>query len=235
MQSQITVPVTYYLQEGKANLRQTIEIAVTAARAHRINKLVIFTSQGDGVRIALDILAQPTSEAETSKIGLVGVTFPQGTQFVDEKNEPFAVEISPENQQLFAKAAIPLIRAHLPFSPIPPYFKDRGVLANDLSLIENALNIFGGSMSLCVQAVLMACDAGALEIGEHVIACTADTAVLARATCTTRLLRDFIIREILCKPAVFDIGKKEKHTAGLPGEEPQQLTSEIKVLGEGPK
>ena len=85
-------------------------------------------------------------------------------------------------------------------------------------------------MGLCVQAVLMACDAGAIPIGEHVIACTSDTAILARATCTTKLLRDFIVREILCKPAVFDIGKKEKSQA-LPAEhQPKELAGEVKAL-----
>jgi hypothetical protein len=45
-------------------------------------------------------------------------------------------------------------------------------LAQDLSIVGNALNIFCGSISLCVQAVLMACDAGEVEIGEHVVVMT---------------------------------------------------------------
>jgi|SRR5579864_2999242 len=223
MQKQFTSSVIYYLQEGKENLRQTIEIAIDAARAHRIETLVIFTSQGDGVRLAHDLIK------DGGGIDLVAVTFPQGMTFLDDKGEPFTSEISPEHRQMFADENIPLVRAHLPFAPIPPYFKDRGVLANDLSLVENALSIFGGSMGLCVQSVLMACDAGAIPIGEHVIACTSDTAILARATCTTRLLRDFIVREILCKPAIFDIGKKERSQA-LSAEHPQEIAGEVKAL-----
>jgi hypothetical protein len=208
MQNQFTAPITYYLQEGKVNLRQTIKIALEAAKAHRVHIVVVFTSQGDGVRLAFDEIHAPGSTME--HVRLVAVTFPQGMHFVDDQKAPMHVDISSENKELFQKENIPVVRAHMPFAPIPPFFKDRGVLANDLSLVENALNIFGGSMSLCVQAVLMACDAGHVSIGDHVVACTSDTAILAKATCTTRLLTEFVVREILCKPALFDIGKKEK-------------------------
>jgi hypothetical protein len=109
---------------------------------------------------------------------------------------------------------IPLVRAHLPFDPIAPPFADRGVLAQDLSLVESALNIFGGSMSLCVQAVVLACDAGAISSGEHVIAMTSDTAILVQASSTARMLRELVIREILCKPAILSIGRKESQIEG---------------------
>lgn len=233
MQDQFTAPITYYLQEGKANLRQTIKIALEAAKAHSINTVVIFTSKGEGVRVAHDAIH--TSGSQLTNIDLIAVTFPQGFHFVDEKQQPMDVDISPENKDLFRRENIPLVRAHMPFHPIPPFFKNRGVLANDLSLVENALNVFGGSMSLCVQAVLMACDAGVVPIGEHVIACTSDTAILAKATCTTRLLTEFIVREILCKPAVFDIGMKENKETALPDQnQPPMLEGEgeIKALPE---
>jgi hypothetical protein len=157
--------------------------------------------------------------------------------FVDDQKQPMKVDISPDNKALLQQEGIPIVRAHMPFAPIPPSFKDRGVLANDLSLVENALNIFGGSMSLCVQAVLMACDAGHVPIGEHVVACTSDTAILAKATCTTRLLTEFAVREILCKPAIFDIGKKEKKEPMLKQApsleiEGQAAQSEAKALPE---
>jgi len=109
---------------------------------------------------------------------------------------------------------VPIIRAHLPFDPIAPPFGDRGVLAQDLSLVESALNIFGGGMSLCVQAVVLACDAGAVGLGEHVIAMTSDTAILVQAAATTRMLRELVVREILCKPAILSIGRKESQIEG---------------------
>jgi hypothetical protein len=109
------------------------------------------------------------------------------------------------------------------------------VLAQDLSLIESALNIFGGSMSLCVQAVVLACDAGTVNLGEHVIAMTSDTAILVQASTTRRMLRELIIREILCKPAILSIGRNERqiehkatsHTIDRTEQEPKR------TLGDG--
>jgi hypothetical protein len=65
-------------------------------------------------------------------------------------------------------------------------------------------------MSLCVQAALMACDAGEVEVGEHVIVLTSDTSILVRASGTRDLLTDFIVREILCKPVLLTIIKREE-------------------------
>ena len=64
-------------------------------------------------------------------------------------------------------------------------------------------------MSLCVQAVVMACDAGEVARSEHVIALTSDTAILAQAAPTRYMLTEFAVREILCKPAIYTIGRKE--------------------------
>ena len=105
---------------------------------------------------------------------------------------------------------IPVVRAHLPFDPIRSHHKDDGILEQDFSLIGNALRIFCGSMSLCVQAVLMASDAGYVDFGEHVLAMTSDTSILARAATTSRFLTDLIVREIICKPVLLTIGKSEK-------------------------
>ncbi|HEY6770409.1 MAG TPA: hypothetical protein VI386_37170, partial [Candidatus Sulfotelmatobacter sp.] len=46
---------------------------------------------------------------------------------------------------------IPLVRAHLPFDAISTQYQHHGVLAENLGIVGNALNIFCGSMSLCVQ------------------------------------------------------------------------------------
>ncbi len=69
-------------------------------------------------------------------------------------------------------------------------------------------------MSLCVQAVLMASDAGFVELGEHVIAMTSDTSILVRSAGTERFLTDLIVREIICKPVLLTIGKSEKPSLG---------------------
>ena len=205
MADQFVTPITYFLQEGRANLPDCLKIAFQAAKQQSVSKIVIFTARGEGVQLALEDFC---SLEEYQNIQLVAVTFPQGKEFTSE-GKPLEVRIPEETDHLLRDNHIPIVRAHLPFDPIAPPFKDRGVLAQDLSLVESALNIFGGSMSLCVQATVLACDAGAVALGEHVIAITSDTAILVQATTTRRMLRELVIREILCKPAILTIGRNE--------------------------
>lgn len=181
---------------------------------HNVNRIVIFTATGEGVCAALDeFLPRP----EYKEIELIAVTFPLGKVFTDKAGKETRVEIASRDDKRFRDAGIPIVRANLPFDPIPSPHQDRGPLAQSLSLVGDALNMFGGSMSLCVQAVILACDAGHVELGEHVISLTSDTAILVQATSTRRMLQELIIREILCKPVIMSISKKETSEEVLPG------------------
>jgi hypothetical protein len=209
---------TYFWQEGKDNLRDCLRIAFEAAKQHGIEKIVIFTGEGEGVKIAYD---EFSTQSEYNDIQIVAVTFPHG----------YKREISPEDRDWMMIRKIPVVQAHLPFDPIKAQFQGHGILGQDFSLLGNALNIFGGSISLCVQAVLMACDAGTVSKGEHVIALTSDTSILVRSAPTSQLLTDFIVREIFCKSAVLDISKREQleepakqqQTPELPEDGPSKL------------
>jgi hypothetical protein len=206
MRESFSSSVTYFSAEGRENLDECLELSFAAAIRLGLDKVVIFTHVGDGVRRAFDAYV---SQAEYAHIHLVGVTFPQGKQFTRE-GQVISHDLPLSDRLWFADKHIPLVRAHLPFDPIAPQHRHHGVLAQDLSLIGNALSIFCGSMSLCVQAVLMACDAGEVGLGEHVIVLTSDTALVVRAAPTARLLTDLIVREVLCKPIFLTIGKAEE-------------------------
>ena len=224
MQKHFTTPITYFLEEGRVNLRDCLNVAFNAAEKQRIQKIIIFTSQGEGIRIALE---EYCARPEFQHIQLVAVTFPAGKEFTDAEGKPMKVEISSEDRGLFKQQGIPIVQAHFPFDPIESSFRKRGNLGQDLSLVGDALNMFCGSMSLCVQAIVTACDAGAAELGEDVIVLTADTAVLARATTTRRMLRELVIREILCKPAILSISRGESAQAVFEvatEDEPKALT-----------
>jgi len=206
MQKQFTAPTVYFLQEGRENLRDCLAVAFRAAKQQNISKVVIFTARGEGVKIALDSFC---TQPEFAHFQLVAVRFPAGMTFTDKNGNVEDVEIPPSDIQLFKERNVPIVRAHLPFDPIAAFYKQRGVLGQDLSLVGEALNMFCGSMSLCVQAITLACDAGFVEMGEHAIALTSDTAILAQASSTARMLGDLRVREILCKPAVFTVTRKE--------------------------
>jgi hypothetical protein len=217
MNKQFRTGITYFLQEGRENLTECLEVAFKAAVNHKIKKIIIFTAEGLGVQVALDEFC---SKSEFSHIKLVAVTFPVGQPFTDVDGNPLTVEIGQESKTRFRNAGVPIVRAHMPFDPISPPHLHRGVLGQDLSLVASALNVFGGSMSLCVQAVVIACDAGAVARAEHVIALTSDTAILAQATPTTHILTELAIREVLCKPVIYSIGR---------GEKADQMMSEVKA------
>jgi hypothetical protein len=227
---QFTAPITYFLQEGRDNLLECLRVAFRAAANHNIEKMIIFTAHGLGVTMALD---EFTSTPEFTNVKLIAVTFPVGQPFSDAEGKPVDCVIGHELRRRFHEHSIPLLRAHMPFDPIATRSGDRGVLAHDLSLVESALDIFGGSMSLCVQAVMIACDAGEVEWGEHVIALTSDTAILAQAAPTRRMLTDLAVREVLCKPAVYNIGRGEKAENMLTeskGKKPRAKTLEGGVI-----
>jgi hypothetical protein len=203
----IKADVEYFFNEGISNLEDCLRVAFEAALGHGVDKIVIFTGLGKGPRLAVENFL---SRDIYRHIRVVAVTFPQGKEFLDEDRNTFTQEISSTEVDFMRLNGVALVRAHLPFDPISAHFRNHGILGQDLTLIGNALSIFCGSMSLCVQATLMACDAGEVILGEHVIALTSDTAILVRAASTARLLTDFIVREILCKPLFLNIGKAER-------------------------
>jgi hypothetical protein len=206
MNRSFIAPTTYFLQEGRENLDECLKIAFQAAAQQGIGKVVIFTAFGEGIKRAQENFC---SLDEYAHIRLVGVTFPAGKMFTDDHKRPYESKISQEVETLLERCKIPLVRAHLPFDPIEPSATLRMKIGDDLNLLGEAFNMFCGSMSLCVQAVALACDAGYVGNGEHVIALTSDTAILAKAAVTRSMLSQLIIREILCKPAILTIGRHE--------------------------
>ena len=226
----VTESITYFTQEGQENLSDCLRLSFSAAKQYGLGKVIIFTGVGNGIQSAIEDFAD---QPDYSQIQIVGVTFPLG--FERHQDGKLAPHVFPhERKEEFSKRGIPLVRAHLPFNPISMQYKNTGVLAQDLGIVGNALNIFCGSMSLCVQAVMIACDAGEVEVGEHVVVMTSDTSLLVRAAPTARLLTDLIVRQIICKPAFLTIAKTEKprlsHVTELEASEIEGAASDVKRL-----
>jgi hypothetical protein len=206
MAKSFIAPTTYFLQEGRENLKDCLKIAFQAAIQHQVSKIIIFTAYGEGVKLALDEFC---IEPEYADIKLVAVTFPAGKTFTNQKDEVVEHNISDEMLTLFESRGVPLVRANLPFDAVEPSAAWRTVVGREFNLLGETLNMFCGSMSLCVQAITLACDAGHIDSGEHVVALTSDTAILAMAAVTRKMLSEMVIREVLCKPAILTIGRKE--------------------------
>ena len=80
-------------------------------------------------------------------------------------------------------------------------------------LIANVLRLFSQGMKVCFEITVMAADAGAIPIGENVIAVAgqgrwADTAIVLKSANTTSFF-DLDVGEILAKPITKRVPRKE--------------------------
>jgi len=218
MTKSFIAPTTYFLQEGRENLVDCLKVAFQASAQQGIHKIIIFTAYGEGVKLAIEDFC---SRPEYANIRLVAVTFPAGKKFTDAARNPIDVRISEDVMSLMRSHGVPLVRAHLPFDSVEPGAALQTKVGRGFNLLGETLNMFCGSMSLCVQAVALACDAGHIDIGEHVVSLTSDTAILATAAVTRKMLSQLVIREILCKPAILTIGRNETTPMVLQASEPR--------------
>src|SRR5713226_2475479 len=178
---------SYFLAEGKANLRECMRLSFVRAVQAGIRNIVIFTANGEGIELACnEFLNDPRYHDQR----VIGVSFAFGTV-------PAATLQIPEARvQLLKKFGIPVLRATSPLDdlPVPSSRQNHAV--------KKTLEIFSGGTALCVRAILVACDAGAIPYGEHVIGCCADTSILAKATPSAQFLSSFAVREFVCKPLI---------------------------------
>ncbi len=75
--------------------------------------------------------------------------------------------------------------------------------ATQADAIQATLGLISPGMHLCVQAVLMATDAGLVQQGEEVVSMCADTAIVATGALSHWMFhpeQGLEIREIICKP-----------------------------------
>ena len=184
---------TYFLTEGKANLQECLKLSFDHAVRSGTRKIVVFTGNGDGLEMACN---KYLNQQAFQPIQLIGVSLPFGSA------PQQALHISETRQQLFEQFKIPVVRAAFPLDDLTASGKAR-------SLVHRALEFFGGGMALCINAVLIACDAGFVDPGEHVIAMSADTSILVKASPSTKVFAALAVREIICKSLIQDITKGE--------------------------
>jgi hypothetical protein len=188
-----TSPTRYFLQEGTPCVGECLENAFAVASARGIQKLIIFTSFGDGVRLAIERIA-----GRFPQITMIAVTFPKSSKL--KNGEPISLKL--ENADLFKTHQVQVVTA----DTFPFHSKDS---KDRESAIRDTLKICGGGFPFAVQAILMACDQGAVRAGEHVVSCAADCAILAMATQTKDFIPHFYVREFIAHPVVRTITRRE--------------------------
>lgn len=197
----ISVKTFYFHEEGKINLPKTIALVKARVKSLGINKIVIFTGDGEGPLKAAKALAG-------LGVKIIAVSFPYKQEIEESGDKRIIPRTSlPEVQEALRKHGIQLVLAHMPLNGIilP------GIRDPLLYTMRYTLKMFSGGLRLCVEAITMATDAGALEPGEEVVAMSADTAIVATASSTQFIFhptKGLDIREIICKPRYFTISHK---------------------------
>lgn len=206
------VLATLYVQgEGRPSLDACMEATFRHCAKYEVAAVVMYTSVGDGPCIAVD---RYTSVAEFAHIRIVAVTPPAQRLYLADPREPGATApvrtgIFGERRVKLNEAGVPVISARLPFRSlaVPP---SEEASFDPMQLVDRAFGTLGGGFSLCVQAALLACDAGAVSPGERVAAMTADTSIVLLASHSENFLspkHGLFVEHIICRPSLYDISK----------------------------
>jgi hypothetical protein len=198
-----TSAILYFENEGRENLPRvlsTVRRALTRRSELRDLKIVVFTATGDGPVLAYSRLRKFDPR-------IVAVTFPVGFHVNRGEDEPYYPTIPKRLRKFFDGVGYKVITNRLPFDAISNVQAHN----HEMQLIKDVLNVFGGGFSLCVQAVLSACDHGEIAIGEKVLSLTGDVAAILTATTTEKFLsktEGLVVNEILCKPRNLTITRQ---------------------------
>ena len=201
-----------YLEESKPeNMDLVLTLVKQKAQTKGIKHVVVASTRGEtGVKAA--------EAFKDSGIQVVVVTHQIG---------PAGSELLPENEEkikalggrivtcthAFGGVASSLRRTPTTESGKPgpePFWPAYVPSTGDL--IANVLRLFSQGMKVCFEIVVMAADAGAIPIGEKVIAVGgqgrwADTAIVVKSANTTSFF-DLDVEEILAKPITKRIPRK---------------------------
>jgi hypothetical protein len=202
------IATTYLDHEGREGMRECLRLSFEWCVSGDVATVVVFTGTGEGPYFAAkELLPQP----QYNNVRVVAVTPPSGRPYRSNPSDPSSplvrAGISSSMREELGAFGISVVSAHLPFKEI----HDGHTRASEWSRVAEAYGVLGGGFSLCIQAMMMACDAGTIEAGERVVSCSADTAVVAFASRTDSFLSPtdgVLVEHIICRPARYTISKQ---------------------------
>ena len=191
----------YYFEEDKAeNTGILLDLVKEKAREKGIKHIVVASTRGEtGVQAA--------EAFKDSGINVVVVTHqigPKGRELLEENEKRIkSLDVKIVTcTHAFGGVGMSL-RKFPPERPRPePYWPAHVSPAGNL--IANVLRLFSAGMKVCFEITVMAADAGAIPIGENVIAVGgqgkgANTAIVIKSANTTSFF-ELDVQEIISKP-----------------------------------
>lgn len=207
---------TYFDVEGRASMEQCIQLAADWCVSKKIQTMVIFSGTGEGPHYAATKLLP---QALYSGLRVVAVTPPYGRPFRIDPRDPQSPlvhsGIKKAMRDDLAALQVDIVSAHMPFKER----YDGNERTSEWTRVAESFGVLGGGFALCIQAILVACDAGFVQHGERVVALTADTAIEALACRTESFLsplEGLLVGHVVCRPARYNISKRIHETIKVP-------------------
>jgi hypothetical protein len=175
--------IVYFEKPGPGNTDETLRLAAEEADRRRIGKVILASTRGDTARRAV---------AAFAGIDVRLIVLPHQYGFTE--TQLFPPELVDELER----------QGHRVHFGTMLFHTDGLYGSGAAEAMAMVLRTICQGMKVCVETVLMACDAGLVARGEEVIVISgtrrgADTAVLAIAS-NSHHLQDLHITEIICKP-----------------------------------
>jgi len=179
----------YYKSAGRVNTPETTALALKAAAEKNVEYIVVASSSGETARRLINDVG----------IKVVCVTHAHGYP------DPGKSEMPPETRRELENLGIKVLTTTHVLSGA-----ERGISrafggTYPVEIIANTLRMFGQGTKVCVEAAVMALDAGFIPYGEPIIAVGgtakgADTALLLTPSHASSIF-ETKIHELICKPA----------------------------------
>lgn len=187
------VETVYFREPGKANSREALAIAKRRADELGIRDIVVASYSGETGAMAAEIFKGYNLVVVA---GMVGFT------------EPNQDRMRPEYKKAIEEGGGKILRACHAFGGLGRAVNKRFNTIQVDEVIAHVLRLFGAGVKVACECACMAADAGLIRTDTEVVALGgtgggADAVVVLLPSNTHRFF-DMRIREIACKPRVWD-------------------------------
>lgn len=183
--------IRYFEQKGEKNTEETLQLVSRRVQELGIRNVVVATNHGyTGLKAAKAL--------KGLNANLIAVTICEGY-----KEEGWAMT-QKERRNLESAGVTVLTSVHALGDNVDSAFTEKFGGKSFAEVSAQTLYLFSQGMKVCVEIVLMAADAGLIDVDEEVLAVAgtgsgADTAIVVKPSYPRRFL-DLRILEIVCKP-----------------------------------
>ncbi len=185
--------ILYFERKGGENTDQTLEAARRRAAELGIRDVVVASNHGETARRAADVFSD-------LKVNLIAVTISEAY-----RGEGWCMTAA-ERKRLQDQGITVLTGLHALGDNVGTAFQQEFGGSSREEVVRETLYRFSQGMKVCVEIVLMAADAGLINMDGEVIAIGgtssgADTAIVVKPAYAMKF-REMEIREIIAKPRI---------------------------------